>query len=315
MSLDSSLRFAILDLGSRSVRLDVYEVGLNYQLDKIHSEKFALALGEDVFEQQSVGKETLGLLCSFFEKTSILLKKMGVHRVTAYATSAMRDAENSEAVLLAIKKSSGIEVEIISGEREARLIARGVLSNSVTPVSHFALVDIGGGSTEISVVENNRVSSSHSFNLGTVRLQKQILLDYPPKASLRALHPIKTLKRQVWEAVAQARDEHRWPKLEWVVGSSGNVRTLRRVMKLSGFRVDPFRKRDLARLNKTMASLEWNALLNLPGLDAKRAEVVLAGGLILEEIMEVLGAKRMHTTGFALNDGILEMELDKLQTE
>jgi exopolyphosphatase/guanosine-5'-triphosphate,3'-diphosphate pyrophosphatase len=287
-------RLAIIDLGTNSVRFDVYAVNENGETERLHREKRMVRLGEGIFKRGRLELKAEARVHQALHDFSRMMQQWGVDAVSAYATSAMREArlEDRKKFLGEIQRRHGIRMSVISGAREARLIALGILQNETLPPGHFALIDIGGGSTELSYCTGRKISSSRSLKLGALRLQQLYLTHQPPK-SLDLL----ALRAAFGEVLPRTL-----PKAEVVLGSSGTIRSLQRMAALSG---RPFNPDFVRALNIKMASLDRKGLLKIPGMEEKRADLILAGSLIFEELITRVGAKRLRATSYSLRDGAL----------
>lgn len=292
---------AIIDLGTNSVRFDVHSVGSHGSPKLLHREKQMIRLGQDVFLKGRVNAGGFDRAVRAFQEFRRVAEGFGVRKVVAFGTSALREAQNSAEFVERVKDSTGIEVKVISGQEEAKLIAIGVLAHEPSlPRSRFALVDIGGGSTEISICRGRKVSMGDSFALGTARLQQVFLRRSPPRPAALA-----EMRAYIRNMLGQRMGEEKWPRVSTVVGSSGTIRALARIL---GRRDEPFSVADLSALVERMASLTRAQLLEIPGLEEKRVDMILAGATLLEEACLALGAKTVVPSDFSLRDGILEEE-------
>lgn len=296
------LRLGVLDLGTNSIRFDAYALDERGQAERIHREKRMLRLGEGLYETGHIGKPALARLDRALHDFSRMLREWGIDRVRAFATSALRDTRlpQRHAILAGIKRRHGITFTVISGAREAGLIARGVLANESLPRGDFLLCDIGGGSTEISLCRGRRVKKSFSLGLGTLRL-KQLFLTQLPSSSLSLL----ALRGYIHSQLPKGG----LPRAAELIGSSGTVRALSRMASRSR---RPFNRAFLSQLNLNMAGMGRAQLLKLPGMEEKRADILLGGSLLLEELAALSGAKRIRASGFSLRDGVLDEELARL---
>ncbi|MCB0353059.1 MAG: exopolyphosphatase, partial [Bdellovibrionales bacterium] len=160
------MRMGIIDLGTNSVRLFVYDVSTSRPPKKLFQSKAMVRLGDNLYKGLELDplaiKRTVKALKNF-KKT---LSEFRVTSLRAVGTSALRTAQNANELISAVLQETGIALEPISGEEEARLIATGVLANEPCGSGRHLLIDIGGGSTEIIVVEDNAITSFHSLELG-----------------------------------------------------------------------------------------------------------------------------------------------------
>ncbi len=303
-----SKRLAIIDLGTNSVRFDVVETQQRDKTRMLHREKLMVRLGENVFLSGKLdsraARRTLQALSSFKRRAN----ELKVDKIVAFATSALRDASDAEVFIHKVRRNLGIEVHIISGKEEASLIAEGVLSREKHPKGCFALVDIGGGSTEISVCRDSKILASESFPLGVARLQQIFLRAIPPEQGKESIKHLRGHIRTILRATIKNED---WPKAKHMIGSSGTVRALARMSRRNTGK--EISQRWLEKLIRTIAPLDLEEIRALPGMDPKRADLMLAGTLVLDECMRILGTNTASATEFSLRDGILDQELRFLQ--
>ncbi len=305
-------RLAILDLGTNSVRFDIHEVADKRAPRLIHREKLMVRLGEKLFETGRLDSQairrTLQALGNF-KKTAVELK---VHKWVAFATSALREAKDRDRLLIPAKKKFGITIEVISGQEEARLIARGILANERGLKRNFAFVDIGGGSMEISVCRDRKVIYSKSFPLGAARLQ-QVYLKATPPLKKKGHDPVRAAKKEI-RRLLEPESQHFDLDLDLVCGSSGTVRALSRIFKrMSGSEKIEFDS--LKKLTKRMADMTQDELLALPGMEPRRSDLILAGSLVFEECLKALDVDVAVATDYSLRDGIFAREIQRLELE
>ncbi|MBY0370108.1 hypothetical protein K2X33_05440, partial [bacterium] len=297
-------RLAIIDLGTNSVRFDVHETVSRTKTRLLHREKLMVRLGENVFLtgrlDPRAARRTFQALSSFKARAD----ELKVDRLVAFATSALRDASDGERLILKIRRVLGIELHTISGKEEAALIAEGILRRETAPPGLFALVDIGGGSTEISICKNTKILYSESFPLGVARLQQIFLRSIPPENGKESVKHLRGHIRSVLRATIKAE---KWPKVSHVIGSSGTARALSRMCKRNtNKQLNP---KFLEKLVRTMTNLTLDEIHGLPGMDPKRADLMLAGTLVFEECMRAVGARTADATEFSLRDGIIDQEM------
>jgi exopolyphosphatase/guanosine-5'-triphosphate,3'-diphosphate pyrophosphatase len=273
-------------------------------------------LGQDLFLAGKLSLEgkrrTLEAVHSFKETMDAL----HVDKIVAFGTAAVRDASDGEIFLKEIETQTGVHFRMITGAEEAALIAKGILYFEGTPSGIYALVDIGGGSTEVSICKGKKILRSHSFNLGVAKLQQVFLKTQPPKKiaigkSKKKSDPVQDLRNFIKSVVLPKMLIDRWPKATKIIGSSGSVIALAKLVHGNkDASVKPFNKKDLTKTVKLIADKTPIELLSLKGMEPKRVDLILAGGILLDEIAGLVGAKQIKTSEFALRDGILVDELD-----
>jgi exopolyphosphatase/guanosine-5'-triphosphate,3'-diphosphate pyrophosphatase len=303
------LRLAIIDLGTNSVRFDVHQIGPKNQVRLLHREKLMVRLGQGVFTEAKLNPEAIRrtlLAFSSFKKT---VADFRVERMVAFGTAALREAADGARLLKKIREKTGIEVRVISGIEESRLIARGILNNEVLPKGRYGLIDIGGGSTEISICRGRKILFGNSFSLGTARLQQVFLRASPPKPLPDDEEDaVEHLRGYVRSALLAKTLAERWPKVPKLIGSSGTVRAIARLTN-KGKAAKTIEYADLKKLVRQMEKMTTSELLAIPGMETKRVDMILAGAILLEECMNATGAKKVIATEFSLRDGILEEQL------
>lgn len=299
------MRIAIIDLGTNSIRFDVHEMRSRAQTSLIHREKLMVRLGENVFLTGRLDRRAIQRTVQAFAHFRQVASDLGVVRIVAFATSAMREASDSRQMLMKIKKATRINVRVISGEEEARLIAQGILKREKMARGSFGLLDIGGGSTEVSVCREGRLLRSESFPLGVARLQQIFLKASPPQGGNKS---VRRLRQHIRDLLENKIAAEKWPLVPRLIGSSGTMRTLARMAKRQTG--SKFIEREwLKELIDQMSDMNVREIASLEGMEPKRADLILAGTLVLDETMRALGATKATATDYSLRDGILDHEL------
>ncbi len=312
------MRLAVIDLGTNSIRFDVHEISSNrkglVQHRRLYREKTMVRLGQDLYFSGKFSLEgkrrTLEAVKSFKETMDAL----EVDKVVAFGTAAVRDASDGELFLKEIESKTGVHFRMITGAEEASLIAKGILRFDKVPQGTFALIDIGGGSTEVSICKGRKIIHSYSFNLGVAKLQQVFLKTQPPQKvtiGTKKSDPVQELRNFIKSVVLPKVLIEHWPKAPKMLGSSGSVIALTKLVH--GNRDASAKPFDLKNLTKTVKSIETKTteqLLSTKGMEPKRVDLILAGGILLDEIAHIIGAKQIKPTEFALRDGILVDELD-----
>ena len=313
------MRLAVIDLGTNSIRFDVHEISSNrkglMQHRRLYREKTMVRLGQDLFLAGKLSTEgkrrTMEAVLSFKETMDAL----HVDKIVAFGTAAVRDASDGESFLKELEDQSGVHFRMITGAEEAALIAKGILHFEKNPSGIYALVDIGGGSTEISICKGKKILKSHSFNLGVAKLQQVFLKTQPPqKTNLgknKKSDPVLDLRNFIKSIVLPKMLIDRWPKAQKMIGSSGSIIAMAKLVHGNKEASNkPFNKKDLNKAVKLIENKTPIELLSMNGMEPKRVDLILAGGILLDEVAGLLGTKQIKTSEFALRDGILVDELD-----
>lgn len=312
------MRVAIIDLGTNSVRFDVHQIGTKNQVRLLHREKLMVRLGQGVFTLGKLNPEAIRRTLQAFISFQRTASEFRVDRMVAFGTSALREASDGKRLLATIREKTGIEIRVISGVEEAKLIARGILKNEKPLKGRFGLIDIGGGSTEISICRGKILSHSASFSLGTARLQQVFLRSSPPKPlSGSDENPIEPLRNYIRSVLLTKMLSERWPKVDRMIGSSGTVRAIAKLIKKgkSTKATKTLERDDLKKLVRQMSGMTTTELLGMPGMESKRVDMILAGAILLEECMNITGAKKVISTEFSLRDGILEEQRQAVSSD
>lgn len=236
----------------------------------------------------------------------------------AFATSALREAKNSKTLIRKVEDATGVRIRVISGEKEAELIARGILHEEKELTGRIALIDIGGGSTEINLCQDREVVSSVSLKLGAVRLQQLFQgTDRRRQISLMRRYIRRHLIRH--EKVLTKIHVHT------AIGSSGSIRALAKVIsksvnlrfympvRLRKEERTQFSRSALSHFTELLTPLKISEIRKLPTLEPKRADLILPAAVLLEEILMFLGIDQVQTTEFSLRDGLVLEVLDSLR--
>ncbi|MCF8370200.1 MAG: rod shape-determining protein [Bacteroidales bacterium] len=293
------LKFASIDIGSNAVRLlfvNVMEDGGASTLKKSSIIRMPVRLGDPVFENHIIPKNKMEMLADTMSAFKLLMKVENVVAYRACATSAMREATNNVEVIDFVKKQSGMDIEIIDGKDEAQIILQSNFASNTDINSTYIYVDVGGGSTEITVLSNNEVVSSHSFNIGTLRLLKK-------KVSKKEKEDMKQLMNELGSRYRKAI----------LIGTGGNIN---KYFKLSGKKEGkPLSYYHLLELFDSIRSLTYNDRMKELGLNPDRADVIIPAGEIFLNIMKWSNLKNIHIPKTGLSDGIIKQLYFEYQKE
>lgn len=302
-SLHAPTLIAIIDLGTNSVRLDIHEILEDRTTKLVFREKWMVRLGQNVFITGQLYPDAMERTLLVFEKFSSLFKRANITSIHAYATSALREAKNKRYFLREVKRRTGIMLRILSAKQEAALIAKAITKREKMPPSS-ALIDIGGGSTEISICKGKKVLRSKSLPLGAARLQQVFLQQIPPvEGSILSMRKhIQYLLRKYYPLPKKAA--------QIFIGSSGTVKGAYKILQKRKKNSD-FRLPELREINLKMSLMTKGELLQIPNMETKRTDLILAGSILLEECMKYFKIYKVRYTNTALRDGILDSILNK----
>ncbi|HSA04030.1 MAG TPA: Ppx/GppA family phosphatase [Tenuifilaceae bacterium] len=285
------LKFAAIDIGSNAARLlltNVVEEGSSAVFRKSSLVRMPLRLGEDSFSTGVLSERRIDKLV----KTMIAYRNlMEVEDVVAYkacATSAMREAKNSKEVVDYVLEKSGIDIEIIDGKREAEIIYSNEIVEMLNDSNPYIYMDVGGGSTEITLFENKMNVISRSFDIGTIRLLKEKVSD----------ETVEEMKQWVKDLGVKKRN----PK---IIGSGGNIN---KIYKLSGKTENaPLLYSEFKELYKFLQYYTVDERIKILGMNPDRADVIIPASKIYLKVMKWAGAKQVIVPTIGVSDGIVHM--------
>jgi exopolyphosphatase/guanosine-5'-triphosphate,3'-diphosphate pyrophosphatase len=306
VTTSADVRVATIDLGTNAVRFDVHRLTPAGPV-RLHRERLPIRLGQGVFQTRRLAPSAFARALAAFHSFQRTARGLRVEKITAVGTSALRTASNSDDLLRRLRRDTGIDVRVITGAEEARLIALAIVRDGGLVKGKTALVDVGGGSSEITLCREGRAVRSRSFDLGAARLQQMFLKAHPPVTAKGGESAVERLRDHARHWLADGAPRGGWPRVDRIVGSGGTIRALARLQEARDGG-DRLSRRELRRLAESLGPLTLPRLLRVPGMEPKRADTILAGALLLDEIAEALGADEIAATELGLRDGLLAEE-------
>lgn len=296
------LKISAIDVGSNAMRMVVGEVDEKWRVNAVENVRLPVRLGGDVFGRGALEQRTIQQAEEAFLRFKHLAERHKVQRLRAVATSAAREAANGELLIDRIRRTSGIELEIISGEEEARLIHQAVVHELKVKDKRTLLIDIGGGSVEVTISNGQSIISTDSYNMGTVRLLEK--LDEKKKSG----HPFGKLVREYAEA-ARYRIERDLgdERIQVCAGTGGNVEEIGR-LRQKLFKGESDRLVTLPELEKLIERLDGMSFTERRRklkLRPDRADVILPASIVLHLLAKEAGVKQISIPNVGLKDGIL----------
>ncbi len=295
--------FAAIDIGSNSVRLKIARLQAG-RLKEIREDREVTRLGEGVFNNGLLSPEAMTHTVQVLRRFNRAIQECGAESVRVVATSALRDARNSRIFLEWVRSTTGWTIEIVSGLEEARLIHLGIVSASRLRERSILLVDLGGGSCELTLSRDGQLRDSVSLPLGAVRLTGEFLKHDPPRKS-----ELKRLREFVTREILRIQNRVKLARVGAVIATSGTAAALAGIAEhLAGPKKRPANYATRAmvrRIAKQIARLTLEQRQKVPGIGPRRAEIICAGAVAYAELLE-----RCHLPGFrysplGLRDGIL----------
>ncbi len=294
------MRLAAIDIGSNAARLLIAEVKYdsegNPQFNKLNLIRVPLRLGFDVFVKGEISKEKRGMVMQTMKAYGHLLNAYGVKNVITCATSAMRDASNSSDLIRKVKLETGLEIEIISGDFEASIIYENHIAEHMDPDHSYLYVDVGGGSTELTFFTDGKLIFKESFNIGTIRLLKE-MVDDAKWNSMKDF--IKTKTKNYKKIVA--------------IGTGGNIN---KVFSISKKKDGKSLNLDLLRdYYKEMGSFSLEDRINIYKLREDRADVIVPALQIYINVMRWADADEIYVPKIGLADGLIQHLYSELKAK
>ena len=300
-------KLAAIDIGTNSMKLLVASTEDDGSLEVLSREKAMVRLGTETLVSGRLSPEAIEAGASTIEQFLTIARGSGAEVVRAVATCAVRESANSQEFIEAVKRRTGLTVDIISGEEEARLINLAVRSEFPTRLDPLFLVDIGGGSTEFVVSDGNRVLLTESLPLGVVRLAGRFGRSDPPVAK-----DLREMKKAIRSAAKRAAEAVRRVGFKTCVGSSGTIQSLSLVYEAAVRGREPsatghrtLTREGLKRVNRLLRRTTEKEKLKVPGLDPRRRDISVPGGLLLAWILKRTGAEAIVVGDRGLREGIL----------
>ena len=281
--------FAAIDIGSNAVRLLIKKSEDDGNLKKLLLLRVPLRLGFDVFAKGKVSSKKAENLIRLMKAYRQLIKIYNVDRLRACATSAMRDAENGQDLIKEIDDKTGIRIEIIPGEEEARIVYNNHVEYQGDRKGNFLYVDVGGGSTEVNFLSDGELKKSMSFNIGTVRLLTGKVKDNEWARLKDELTPIA----------------EKYHDIE-IIGSGGNINKLYRLAKSKDESNKSFGVDELSRIYHLLKPLSVEQRMKIYDLKPDRADVIIPASEIFLHIASIVDAKRIVVPVIGVADGIID---------
>ncbi len=301
------MRLAAIDIGTNSVHMIVVRVRPDFSFEIIDREKEMVRLGAGGLDGKKMTPESMNAALQALSKFARLAQSHQVDEVLAVATSATREAENGGAFLRAIERKTGIRARLITGTEEARLIHLAAVYGVDTP-KPAVVIDIGGGSVEITLGSGREVEFARSFKIGVIRLTERFV-DSDPISSRDERKMVEFIRDQVDRYIEHIVENGS----DRVIGTSGTILSLGAVataidrdgdvpQELRNLRVPA---KSLRRLRKTAVDLDLEERMHLPGLDPRRADLMVAGAVLLDTLLKKLKAEEITLCDLALREGVL----------
>lgn len=293
------MKLAAIDIGSNAARLLITEVETDENdvttFNKLNLVRVPLRLGFDVFELGIIPKPKIGMILQTMKAYKHLCNAYDVSYIKACATSAMRDSKNATDIIRKVKLETEIEIEVITGDLEAGLIYENHVAENMDKDHSYLYIDVGGGSTELSFFSNGILIYKKSFNIGTIRLLKNMVHD------------------NEWEDMKDIlRNVIKGQKEVVAIGSGGNINKVFSMSKRKDGK--PLSLELLRDYYKELSSVTLSERINIYSLREDRADVIVPAIQIYINVMRWAGAEQIYVPKIGLADGLIRHLWDEIQS-
>jgi exopolyphosphatase / guanosine-5'-triphosphate,3'-diphosphate pyrophosphatase len=293
---------AAIDIGSNAIRLVIGEMDDYGDIKILKKVREPVRLGQDVFATGEISQKTFEKAVASFLKFKDLMRSHGVNRAKAVGTSALRECKDRKSFIEAVKKASGIEIEVIDGIEEGRLIFSAVAHKVHLEDRTALLIDIGGGSVELTVADHGKPCATRTFKLGTVRLLQMLSEKSLKESDLsellqKHLDPVRSFM------ATQSKGRH----FDLTIGTGGNFECLGklRVALLQKSSIFSMTRRELDELIAHLSSMSIKERIQFLRLRPDRADVVVPAAIVTSAIMDIAKIEVLMIPYVGLRDGIL----------
>lgn len=292
------MRLAAIDIGSNAARLLISDVVRNREgkpdFNKLNLVRVPLRLGFDVFEKKHISPVKQEMIVQTIQAYKCLIDVYEVKHVKACATSAMRDAINSQVIIERVKRETGIEIKVISGDEEAAVIYENHVAENMDKNHSYLYIDVGGGSTELTFFSQNQLVFKQSFNIGTIRLLKN------------------QVEEKHWDEMKNyIREKIKGQKQVVAIGTGGNINKVFSLSKKKDGKPLPL---DLLKdYYKELSSFSLYERMRTYNLREDRADVILPALQIYINVMRWASIEEIFVPKIGLADGLLHTLFEEVQ--
>jgi exopolyphosphatase / guanosine-5'-triphosphate,3'-diphosphate pyrophosphatase len=316
------MKIAAIDVGSNSIKLVVVDAAASDSLAVLAREKETVRLGHDTLREERLPPAAIERAVDCIKRFRLIAEARGAERIFAVATASVREAGNSAQFIKEVGRKAGVSVEVLSAIEEGRLIGLAAAQGCAGTSASILNLDIGGGSTEISVMRDGAPAGLFSVKLGAIGLTERFIFHDPPKTK-----ELKWLREEVRAALERPARELRGVRWQQATGTSGTILAIGTSLRLRALRAedrqmegarpagDEIELAKLTRFNSRIAAMTSAERRAVPGISAQRSEIIIAGGQILEGAMHALGINSLRTCSWALREGILIDRLREIEAE
>jgi exopolyphosphatase/guanosine-5'-triphosphate,3'-diphosphate pyrophosphatase len=297
-------RIAAIDVGSNSIRQIIADVRGDGTIDVVDEMKAHPRLGKGLDATGALSTESMDLAIDALQRMATLAKQQGAQRIEAIATSAVRDAENAEMFLARVKQATGLKLRVITGEDEARLSFRSALAHFDLGAGRSVIMDIGGGSFELALAAEGVVDQLVSLPLGAIRLTERYLQGDADKG-------LRRLRKEVRRAIKPIISGRDWRGAR-VIGSGGTFTNLagmyltrQGIFSAKSVHATAIPRVDVEHILDSLAEMTPEERRSMPGLNADRADIIVAGVAVIAEVLARVDARQLEVSRYGIREGLL----------
>lgn len=293
------MKLAAVDIGSNAVRLliaNVIEMQDKPIFKKVELVRVPLRLGEDAFVKGYIGEEKIKRLIKTMHSFRLLIDVFEAKGFRVCATAAMREAKNSEEVIEKVKKETGLQIEVVDGKTEAQIIYSNHIAEELNPDHSYLYIDVGGGSTELTLFSNNKIVASQSFNIGTIRL----------------LH--EQVSKESWNLLRQwVEQKTKSISPLMAIGSGGNINKIYKLVYGKEAKSMSYKK--IKEISDYISEFSYEERITQLGLNEDRADVILPAAKIFLTVMKSASIDKILVPQSGLSDGIIHLLYEQMQSQ
>lgn len=295
-------RFAAIDVGSNAIRLVIGERDLHGDMKVLKKVREPVRLGKDVFASGLISDKARQKMIGAFSRFNEMIKTQGVQHARAVATSALREAQNAETIIQEVRRATGVTIDVIDGIEEGRLIFSAVAHRVDLHEKISLLIDIGGGSVELTIADHGRPLGSQTFKLGTVRL-----LQLLEERNLKERHLRSVIGDTLQPVEKFIRGTLKGRQIDHAVGTGGNFECLGklRVALLQKSSIFSMTRLELGELVRHLESMTVKERVQFLRLRPDRADVIIPAALVTDAILTLAEVDVLTIPYVGLRDGIL----------
>jgi len=301
------MRIAAIDIGTNSVHMIIVRVRSDLSFEVVDREKVMVRLGAGGLDGKALTTEAMSAALQALSKFKRLAESHRVDEILAAATSATREARNGGEFLARVERETGIRPRVITGTEEARLIHQAAVYGVDVGSARAVVIDVGGGSTEITLGNATAIQAARSFKIGVIRLTERFVQSDPLSG-----RDERKLSKHILSEINRHCDQITAIGFDRVIGTSGTILSLGAVAATAARGTTPTELRNLRvtakqirKLRKEIVTLNPEQRLTVPGLDPRRADLVVAGAVLLDTILRRLGAEELTLCDLALREGLV----------